>query len=158
MHNIPFLSEIDRLAISNRVYTSQEITQDDDDTGNSRCDQHGRTSETFVEDLCGSIGEEKSEEHPAQSEMVTEFVRGDHRLAQVTVDPDAAVLAEQIAAVSKAVGATAITPEVGGGLALESAMVLGLLAMTNNPLFDVGDAETALITTLTTDDATIAPA
>jgi CheY-like chemotaxis protein len=89
---------------------------------------------------------------PAQSETVTEFVRGDHRLGQVTVDPDAGVLAEEIATVSKAVGSTAITPAVGGGLALEATMVLGLLALTNNPLLDVGDAELPLITALATDD------
>ena len=89
---------------------------------------------------------------PAQGEMVAEFVRGDHRLGHVTVDPDASVLVEEIAAVSKAVGATAITPAIGGGLALESTMVLGLLAVTNNPLFNVQDAETALITTLETDE------
>jgi HEAT repeat protein len=40
-------------------------------------------------------------------------------------------------------------------LALESALVLGLLAVTNNSLFDVQDAETALIATLATDDVTL---
>jgi HEAT repeat protein len=34
-------------------------------------------------------------------------------------------------------------------------MALGLLAVTNNPLFDVRDAENALIATLETDDATL---
>ncbi len=89
----------------------------------------------------------------AQGEMVRELVRGDHRLGHVSVDPDSDTLAEAISAVSKAVGATAITPEVGGGLALEAAQVLGLLAVTNNPLFDVQDTENALIATLETDDA-----
>jgi CheY-like chemotaxis protein len=90
---------------------------------------------------------------PSQSEMVRDFIRGDHSLGQVPVAPDPEALAEAIAAVSKAVGATTITPEVGSGLALEAAMVLRLLAVTNNPLFDVEDAETALIVALDTDDA-----
>ncbi len=89
---------------------------------------------------------------PAQGEMVAEFIRGDHRLGQVTVDPDADVLAEKIATVSKAVGATPITPAVGSGLAFEATLVLGLLAITNNPLFNVQDAETALIAGLETED------
>ncbi|MFQ5806436.1 MAG: hypothetical protein ACE5I3_08300 [Phycisphaerae bacterium] len=89
---------------------------------------------------------------PSQGEMVRDFVRGDHRLGRVSVDPDSETLAEVITAVSKAVGATTITPDVGTGLALEAAMVLGLLAVTNNSLFDVQDAEIALIATLETDD------
>ncbi len=92
---------------------------------------------------------------PAQSEMVADFIRGDHRLGQITTYPDTAMLAKEIAVVSKAVGATAITPEVGSGLALEATLVLGLLAITNNPLFDIQDAETALITTLDTDDVAL---
>ena len=92
---------------------------------------------------------------PAQSEMVADFIRGDHRLGQITTDPDTAMLTKEIAVVSKAVGATAITPEVGSGLALEATLVLGLLAITNNPLFDIQDAETALITTLDTDDVAL---
>ena len=53
-----------------------------------------------------------------------------------------------------------IAPEIAQALAddkpvvaLESALTLGLLAVTNNPLFDVADAETALIAALETDDA-----
>ena len=70
---------------------------------------------------------------PSQSEMVDEFARGDYRLGQITVDPDVNDLVEEITAVSKAVGASAITPAVGSGLALESTLVLGLLAITNKP-------------------------
>ena len=92
---------------------------------------------------------------PAQIKMVEEFVQGDHRLAAVAVDSSDKVLSDAIAAVSKSVGATTITPEVGSVLSLEATMALGLLAMTNNPLFDVADAETALITTLKTDDAVL---
>lgn len=92
---------------------------------------------------------------PSQGEVVRDFVRGDHRLGQVPVDPDSETLTQAIAAVSKAVGATAITPEVGSGLALEAALVLGLLGVTNNPLFDVQDVEVALIATLETDDPTL---
>jgi len=92
---------------------------------------------------------------PSQSETVRDFVRGDHRLGHVPVDPDPETLAEVIATVSKAVGATAITPEVGEGLALEAALVLRLLAVTNNPLVDVHDAEKGLIAALETDDAVL---
>jgi len=89
---------------------------------------------------------------PTQREMVEDFTRGDHRLGQVSADPDEDILADQIAAVSKALGATTITPAVGSGLALEGVLTLGLLAVTNNPLFDVGDAEAALIAALATED------
>ncbi|MEW6251824.1 MAG: hypothetical protein AB1716_14355 [Planctomycetota bacterium] len=56
-----------------------------------------------------------------------------------------------IATVSKAVGATAITPELGAELALEAADVLRQLALTNNPVFKVTDAEAALLTALQSD-------
>ena len=92
---------------------------------------------------------------PAHSEMVEDFVRGDHRLGRVTVDPSPDDLSRVLASVSRAVGATPITPEVGTGLALESALVLELLALTNNPLFDVGEAESSLIVALETDDTVL---
>lgn len=91
----------------------------------------------------------------AQGELVRDLVRADHRLGQVLVDPDPDALAAEIAAVSKAVGAQAITPEIGRQLALEATTVLALLAITNNPLFDVQEAETALIATLETDAPTL---
>lgn len=90
---------------------------------------------------------------PAQSKMVEDFTRGDHRLAAVTVNPSERELSAAIAQVAKAVGATPVTPEVGSGLALEATMALGLLALTNNPLFDVAESESALIAALRTDDA-----
>jgi hypothetical protein len=89
---------------------------------------------------------------PSQSEMVRDLVRGDHRLRQIPVNPDPDNLIQAIDAVAKAVGATAITPEVGTGLALEAAKVLGLLEVTNNPLFDAEDVEPALIAALQSDD------
>jgi HEAT repeat protein len=60
-----------------------------------------------------------------------------------------------IPTVSRAVGATPITPEIGRQLALETTMVLALLAVTDNALFAVQDAESALIATLETDDPTL---
>jgi len=88
----------------------------------------------------------------AQGELVRELVRGDHRLDYVPVYPDADTLAKAISRVAKAVGATVITPTVGGGLALEAARVLELLAVTGNPLFKVEEAETALIAALDADE------
>ena len=90
---------------------------------------------------------------PAQSELVANLVRGDYRLGQIIVDPEVDDLVAEIARVSKAVGATTITPAVGSGLALESTLVLGLLAITNNQVFDITEAEPALIATLNTEDA-----
>lgn len=89
---------------------------------------------------------------PAGAETVRDLVRGDHRVGHVPVDPEPEVLTQEIAKVAKAVGVTPITPEVGQGLALEATMVLALLAVTNNPLFDVQEAEAALIATLQTHD------
>ena len=90
---------------------------------------------------------------PAQTKMVEDFIRGDHRLSAVAVNPSENELADAIAKVSKAVGAQPITPEVGTGLSMEATMALGLLALTNNPIFDIIDSETALIAALRTDDA-----
>lgn len=88
-----------------------------------------------------------------QLSAVQDMVRADHRLGVVEAGPTAENLTAAIAKVSKAVGAQAITPTVGTGLSLEAAQTLGLLAITNNPLFNVKDAEPALINALQSDDA-----
>jgi CheY-like chemotaxis protein len=92
---------------------------------------------------------------PGAGEVVQDLVQGDHTLGQIPVEPDPQRLADLVAAVSKAVGATPITPELGRQLALETTSVLALLAITNNPLFDVQDAEVALIAALGSEDPTL---
>jgi HEAT repeat protein len=85
---------------------------------------------------------------PGDTEAVEQLVRKDHRLEAVAVQPSAGEIARAIASVSRAVGTQAITPEVGAQLAAEAAEVLKGLALTNNPVFDVSDSETALLVTL----------
>jgi CheY-like chemotaxis protein len=84
---------------------------------------------------------------------VRELVKADARLAELPQNPTAADVSRAIATVSKAIGATTITPEIGRGLAREATEVLRLLALTNNPLFDISAAETALLTAFGTADA-----
>ncbi len=90
---------------------------------------------------------------PHDVEAVESIVRGRERLAAVVEHPPADELKAAIDAAAKAVGATQITPELGTALALEAVNTLELLALTNNPLFDIRDAEPALLAALATDDA-----
>jgi CheY-like chemotaxis protein len=90
---------------------------------------------------------------PGQSQTVRNLVRADHRLAAVPENPVATDVDKAVALVSHAVGAKPITPEVGARLAMEAAEVLRLLAVTNNTVFDVADAETALLSALSTEQS-----
>jgi CheY-like chemotaxis protein len=87
---------------------------------------------------------------PGDLEAVRALVRADHRVAALPLNPTPSDLSKAIATVSRAVGSQAITPEVGQQLAFEAAQVLRLLAISNNPLFSVADAEPALLAALTT--------
>jgi tetratricopeptide (TPR) repeat protein len=89
---------------------------------------------------------------PGGGNLVRDLVRADQRLAAVPQSPGPTEIAKAIAVVSRAVGAQAITPEVGAQLARETTDVLRLLALTSNPVFNVADAETALLTALGTED------
>jgi len=84
--------------------------------------------------------------------LVRDLVRADHRLGAVPQDPGPTDVAKAIAQVAHAVGAQSITPEIGATMAREATEVLRLLAVTNNPVFDVADAETALLTAFGTED------
>ncbi len=86
---------------------------------------------------------------------VNDLVRADYRLGQVPSPPSPGQVSKAIALVSKAVGAQAITPEVGVLLAAEAADVLRLLAVTDNALFKVADAEPALLASLETKDVAL---
>jgi len=92
---------------------------------------------------------------PADRSAVRDVIAGDHRSGHVPPDVASQGLATAIAAVSRAVGAKEITPEVGGSLALEAATVLRLLAVTNNPLFRPEQAEPALIAAMDSRDAAL---
>ncbi len=89
---------------------------------------------------------------PGTREMVRELVGADHRVTQILPDAGAAALRRAIERVSHAVGVSAVTPETGAALALETARTLQLLAVSRNPLFPPASVEPALIGTLTTAD------
>jgi len=89
---------------------------------------------------------------PGGGALVRDLVRADHRLAEVAPDASAAAVDKAVALVNRAVGSQAITPEVGAQLALQSAMVLKGLAITQNQLFDIAEAETALLEALKSED------
>ncbi len=89
---------------------------------------------------------------PGGVNLVRDLVRSDHRLAAVPLNAGPTEVAKAVAAVSRAVGSQAITPEVGAELARQATAVLRLLALTNNPVFSVADAETALLAALGTED------
>lgn len=82
------------------------------------------------------------------AERVRQLVNSDPRIASIPQGGGVESIGPAIARASRAAGAGAITPEVGGGLALEAAAVLRALAAASNPLFKIEDAETALASTL----------
>ena len=85
-------------------------------------------------------------------EQVGELVQADHRLGEIVPGESADEIMRTVSDVAAAVGVTAITPEVGTDLALDAAETLRMLAVTNNPLFNVDDARTALIAALSSSD------
>lgn len=85
-------------------------------------------------------------------ERVSEAAASDHRLAWVAANVDAEGLKAAVQRVSRSVGATTITAELGASLALEAAQALGQLALTNNPVFRVEDAEKGLVGLLSSKD------
>jgi tetratricopeptide (TPR) repeat protein len=85
---------------------------------------------------------------PGDVEQVNALVRNEYSMGQVPVDPSRSEVVETIDEVMRSVGAAAITPEVGAELAREATVVLRLLAVTHNPLFDVAAVEPALEVTL----------
>jgi len=82
---------------------------------------------------------------PGHASLIRDLRGADHRLAAVSASPEPADLERAIALVSRAVGAKPITPELGAGLAMEAAEALRQLALTDNPVFNVSDAEAALL-------------
>lgn len=92
---------------------------------------------------------------PGDVEEVQALVRADHRLTEIPAQPRPVDVAKAVALVLHAVGAETITPDVGAALALDAAQQLATLALTENPIFHAGDAESALLATLSTTDATL---
>jgi len=90
---------------------------------------------------------------PGSAELVGGLVRSDFRLGHVPprVGPDE--LRAEFTRVSRAVGATPVTPELGLVLAHEAADVLGRMAITNNPLFKPEMVQSAILAALGTGDA-----
>jgi HEAT repeat protein len=85
---------------------------------------------------------------PGGGNLVRDLVRADHRLGALGQEAGPTDVAKAVALVSHAVGAQAITPEIGAALAREATEVLRVLALTNNPVLNVADAETALLNAL----------
>lgn len=79
---------------------------------------------------------------------VRQLVNADPRISSIPSGGGGDAIAPAIARAARASGATTITPEVGGGIALEAAAVLRNLGLTSNALFKVEDAEKALMSTL----------
>lgn len=92
---------------------------------------------------------------PGDRDAVRNLVRSDVRLASIAVGDGPETIQAAIARVSKAVGAHAITPELGRTLALDAARVLRGLGQTRNPLFEVAQAEASLLEALGDPDATV---
>ena len=90
-----------------------------------------------------------------ERQLVRDLVQADHRLGKVQPGDAADDVRAAVAGVARAVGVTPVTPEVGLAIALDAAKSLRLLAVTNNPLFAVADAERALTEALATDDAAL---
>ncbi len=82
------------------------------------------------------------------AEMAQELVRGNPRLGRVPVQPQPEMLERTITEVIQAIGSQPITPEVGAELAVDAADVLRNLALSQNPLFDVSQAQPALLAAL----------
>lgn len=89
----------------------------------------------------------------ADAEIAREVARSDPRSAQIDPDVSPEALAPLIARTSKAAGVISVTPEMGQMLALETAMALSRLAITNNPLIHMADAQRGLIAALGSSDA-----
>jgi len=92
---------------------------------------------------------------PAADKGILDLVRADYRLAAVADGATPEQLWSALKQVSQAVGAKAITPEVGTQLAQQAAEALRLLAVTRNPVFDIQETEPALLAALTTKDLTL---
>lgn len=89
---------------------------------------------------------------PGDADKVRTLVRSDHRLGEVAPDLPPEAMEAAVAQVARAVGARAVTSEIGSELALEAAFVLRQLALTDNPVFKVADAQSALLEALKTTD------
>jgi CheY-like chemotaxis protein len=81
-----------------------------------------------------------------------QIVRGKVSMGMVDGSPTSAAISESLDRISRAVGIVPITPELGMSLAYEAAEVLSGLAFTNNRVFDVTAAESALLATLSAND------
>lgn len=86
---------------------------------------------------------------------VRELARGDHRVGVVPREPSAEELAAAIARAEKSVGQVAVTSTLAADLAGQAADALSRLALTNNPVFNVADAEPALLAALATKDESL---
>ena len=88
----------------------------------------------------------------AQSEPATDLARGDHRIGLVIENPAAETLEREITTVAHAVGATAITPELGLELSLEAIDVLRTFGQSDNTQFRLEAAQVALLGALKGED------
>ncbi len=84
----------------------------------------------------------------ADREAVRQLARQDARIGVLMENPTPVLVSKAIAEVTHSLGVQSITPDVGAALALEAAEALRLLGVTNNPVFNLAEAENALLTTL----------
>jgi hypothetical protein len=83
---------------------------------------------------------------------VRAIAESDYRVGAIGVAPSVGEVMREKTLVMRSVGAEGITPELGQELAAEAAEVLRKLSLTNNPVFDVRDAQPALLAALQTDN------
>ncbi len=92
---------------------------------------------------------------PYDARLVRDLVRSDHRLSEYVPGATPEAVQAILDQAARATGALPITPELGSELALEAAMVLREIALTDNPLFKVGEAEPALLIALQGSELTL---
>jgi tetratricopeptide (TPR) repeat protein len=88
---------------------------------------------------------------PGTRDTVREISESDYRVGAIGASPSVGELMREKTLVMRAVGAEAITEALGQELAAEAAEVLRKLVLTSNPVFDVLDAQPALLAALETD-------
>lgn len=92
---------------------------------------------------------------PGQLEDARRLSVSDARVEFIPANALPGEMNRAVALVLRTVGTEPITPEIGVQLALDAAGVLRDLALTNNPVFEVADVETALLAAFTSEDAVL---
>ena len=85
---------------------------------------------------------------PRQMALVEEIAREDQAVGRVLASQDKTRLLQEWQLVNRRVGRVDLNADIATGLAMAAAATLRLIAASHSPVYDVGRAETALITGL----------